>query len=176
MCVCVHTFFSNGCANVQIRSLIFDVLRQRKNVLQLRVALFQVTLCHLPTKRKHIEQHVWHTSVTSATEACSSPPTCRRPMVVLISSTSPTVTILDLSICVMRRSQLASSVAVSLRSVGATESGECGVWWCGSSLTRLAICTADGTADTEVKSSQVDDGKNKETLLDKDLKNVANCD
>lgn len=58
MCVCVRTFFSNGCANVQIRSLIFDVLRQRKNVLQLRVALFQVTLCHLPTKRKHIEQHV----------------------------------------------------------------------------------------------------------------------
>ena len=74
--------------------------------------------------------------------------TWRRPIVVLISSVSPTVTILDLSICVMRRSQSASSVAVSLRSVGATVSGVWGVWWWGSSLTRLAICTAEGTADT----------------------------
>lgn len=48
----------------------------------------------------------------------------------------------------MRTSQSASSVAVSLRSVGATVSGVCGVWWCGSSLTKLAICTAEGTADT----------------------------
>lgn len=69
-------------------------------------------------------------------------------MVVLISSVSPTVTILDLSICVMRTSQSASSVAVLLRSVGATVSGVCGVWCRGSSLTRLAICTAEGTADT----------------------------
>lgn len=75
--------------------------------------------------------------------------TWRRPIVVLISCVSPTVTILDLSIWVMRTSQSASSVAVSLRSVGATVSGVCGVWWCGSSLTKLAICTAEGTADTE---------------------------
>lgn len=74
--------------------------------------------------------------------------TWRRPIVVLISCVSPTVTILDLSIWVMRTSQSASSVAVSLRSVGATVSGVCGVWWCGSSLTKLAICTAEGTADT----------------------------
>ncbi|TNN68475.1 hypothetical protein EYF80_021260 [Liparis tanakae] len=53
----------------------------------------------------------------------------KRPIVTLISSVSPTVTMFDLSICVMRRSQSASSVAVSLRSVGATVSGVCGLWW-----------------------------------------------
>lgn len=73
---------------------------------------------------------------------------------VLISCVSPTVTILDLSIWVMRTSQSASSVAVSLRSVGATVSGVCGVWWCGSSLTKLAICTAEGTADTEAGAGE----------------------
>lgn len=77
--------------------------------------------------------------------------TCRRPIVVLISSMSPTVTILDLSICVIRTSQSDSSVAVLLRSVGATLSGVCGVWWWGSSLTRVTVCTAEGTADTKVE-------------------------
>lgn len=77
--------------------------------------------------------------------------TCRRPIVVLISSMSPTVTILDLSICVIRTSQSDSSVAVLLRSVGATMSGVCGVRWRGSSLTRVTVCTAEGTADTKVE-------------------------
>lgn len=75
--------------------------------------------------------------------------TWRCPIVVLISSESPTVTMLDFSICVMRRSQSASSVAVLFRSVGATVSGVWGVWWWGTSLTKLAICTAEGTADTK---------------------------
>ncbi len=29
----IHTFFSNGCSNIQIRGLVFDVLRQSENVL-----------------------------------------------------------------------------------------------------------------------------------------------
>lgn len=75
-------------------------------------------------------------------------------MVVLISSMSPTVTILDLSICVIRPSQSDSSVAVLLRSVGATVSGVCGLCWWGSSLTRVTVCMAEGTADTRVEKKK----------------------
>lgn len=75
-------------------------------------------------------------------------------MVVLISSMSPTVTILDLSICVIRPSQSDSSVAVLLRSVGATVSGVCGLCWRGSSLTRVTVWTAEGTADTRVEKKK----------------------
>lgn len=49
----------------------------------------------------------------------------------------------------IRRSQSFSSVAVWLRSVGATESGEWGVRWWGLSLAKLAIWMAEGTVDTE---------------------------
>lgn len=95
------------------------------------------------TKRERKKKKIWFTTSVTLT--------CRRPIVVLISSTSPTVTILDLSICVIRLSQSDSSVAVLLRSVGATVSGVCGAGRWGSSLTRVTVCTAEGTADTNVE-------------------------
>lgn len=75
--------------------------------------------------------------------------TWRRPIVVLISFVSPTVTMLDLSIWVMRRSQSAISVARLFKSVGATVSAEYGARRWESSLAMLAMWIAEGTEDTE---------------------------
>lgn len=46
----VHTLLSNGCADIQIRGLVFDVLCQSENIVQLGMTLFQVILCHLPAQ------------------------------------------------------------------------------------------------------------------------------
>lgn len=53
----LHTLLRDGRADVQVGCLVFDVLRQGEDVIQLGVTLLQVVLCCLTAEGAHAPEH-----------------------------------------------------------------------------------------------------------------------
>lgn len=53
----LRTLLCDGCADVQIRGLVFDVLCQGEYIVQLGMTLFQVVLCCLPVGGTSTNRH-----------------------------------------------------------------------------------------------------------------------
>lgn len=66
----LHTLLRDGRADVQVGRLVFDVLRQGEDVIQLGVTLLQVVLCCLAAGGAHAREH----TKANARQIRSGPP------------------------------------------------------------------------------------------------------